>query len=159
MKLSPKMSEVLESLQQAQYYYLDSTKKASEVGQTCETIHFADHVYSCHKKAHRVAGGRILSRDNSSTLVALEKRNLIEIIELGGSWFDLVRLPNDAPADPLQTLVKIKIVTGGRYPSSWIEYAAPGVSVDLVRERCKRRDVVSVESLGEVPVELWNPRD
>lgn len=84
MKLSKTMQEVMDSLINARYAdYEDQTS----------IFYFKDHVESAPYGYGKYADGTIHLVNNTATLRALEKRGLIEVLEVGGAWLtDSVRL-------------------------------------------------------------------
>ena len=113
------MAEVIEKLKGAQYYYMDEAQKRRSI----EYLYTKDQAVSCFHTTHILKDGSLGITGHTSTLKALEKRGLIEIVELGGDMMDIVKLKGFEAGKPLTKANKINIHNRyySDYCGEWIE--------------------------------------
>lgn len=131
MKLSKTMEEVMEYLKNAQWYYLDATKEKYK--QSIHDFYTRGGKLSCFQPAHILKDGSVGIVGHTNTLKALERRGLIEILEIGGNSMDKVRLIGMEWSQPLKTAVKVNIWRKqySDYTRSWIEQNLEGYVEDM----------------------------
>lgn len=156
-KLSPKMQAVLNSLVNAPYYYMAE-------GEALEYLHTSRGGEGQASAAHIVTKDRVVIRECTSTLKALEARGLIEILELGGYYLDCVRVLGVQYAQPLTEARKI-VFTITRYSDSrrrqitktHTHYALEGVDVGSGIKRCwPGWDITRIDDQGVVDLAVWD---
>lgn len=159
-KLSPKMQEVMDDLVNAPYYYMVD-------GKTLEYLYTTEGLrgyWGKHAAAHIVTEGRVIIRECTNTIKALEKRGLVEVLEMGGASLDYIKLPGAQYEAPLTKARKITFTVTQysdycrkQLSQTFTHYAAEGADVEAcIKEYRKGWDIVSIEDQGEVDVTVWN---
>jgi hypothetical protein len=159
-KLSPKMQAVLNSLVNAPYYYMAE-------GKMLDYLHTPEGSRGWGGQAsaaHIVTKDRVVIRECTSTLKALEKRGLIEILELGGAYLDCVRVPGVQYTQPITEARKI-VFTITRYSDyshrqtthTHTHYALEGVDIESSIKNIRPGwDITHIEDRGLVGLAVWD---
>lgn len=161
MKLTPKMTAVLNELKGAAPYYqsLNGDYDFTEV-------HSLSGVSKPQDSAFQLTDGLHGIFESSATIKALEKRGLLRIHRLGGSGMDIVELLDYTPRTPARKLVELEVVCEYEEPemsTAFTVWAEPD-AVEVAQTRTVARMAaidsrmkVYIQEGAEVLVTVWSP--
>lgn len=160
-KLSPKMQSVMDSLQNAEHYYSNPAKPFEHVkihSKIEKDYRNAVHAWIYFDGMHGV-------RESTSTLKALEKRGLINIINAGGDSCDVIEVIGKVNPEPLTTVTQLKISRQCIDRPNWnpvelTEYMDSTITAEEVEAQLNDCQYFkwTVEVVGEVELTRWDYR-
>jgi hypothetical protein len=153
------MQATMDKLRAADWYYKTNGERGGMILATPTGVRHIGH-----EGVGIVEGGYVYATMSSSTLAALEKRGLVEIIRDGGRMIDAVKVVGLELPERLTKAVAVKVTRtySGAYShwSPWktIAYVLSEADVPrLVEHYSTNNDTtVTAEILGEVDLEVWD---
>lgn len=166
MKLSATMEKVMNALNKAGYYYKDITSTDTDAwGRKVlfEKFHAKEKAFRVgFESASILKDGTIGITGHTNTLKALEKRGLIEIIEIGDEYMDIVKVVGVEHEAPLKEAVKLRVTRsyeGKENKSEFVHIMDGGMSVEEVHNRLNNDGTTAkfeVEVIGMAGLDVWD---